>query len=542
MRRCISCSISLLAAVALLLGSPALADPGGAKTPDNPAADAKAAGQQGEASAAEAEKPADDSGKSADAEDQAKQPAAEEAQKPAPAKPKALTVKKGLLKIQVSLSGVFEAERMGEIMLEPEAWSTLKLLKAAEHGTKVKKGELLLALDLEKIDRAINDLRKENKLSDLSLKLAERQLQTLEKTTPLDLEANERTHRYVQEDFNYYRKVARPLDVKSAEFALKSAQQSFEYQQEEVRQLEKMYKADDLTEETEEIILKRARNALERAKFYLEEAKIMHERTLKVLMPRRDIRMKESAVRSDIAWNEAEVSLPLNLEKQRMELEKLKLASARSQEKLQKLEADRAAMTVKAPMSGIVYHGKCTRGKFSGGSSSTAELREGASVSANKVLMTVVKPRPIFIRTAVPENQLHQVRAGVKGTVVPTAFPQMKLTAIVDRVDAVPMTSGSFDARITVALDDEAEALMPAMTCKVKLVTCLKKDALTVPPKAIETDQLDERKHYVYVLDKEEKPQKREVTLGKRTAEKVEILKGLSEGERILAEPPKKDG
>ena len=35
------------------------------------------------------------------------------------------------------------------------------------------------------------------------------------------------------------------------------------YQKEELHQLEKMYKADDLTEETEEIILTRARHRLQ---------------------------------------------------------------------------------------------------------------------------------------------------------------------------------------------------------------------------------------------------------------------------------------
>src|SRR5574340_381312 len=116
---------------------------------------------------------------------------------------------------------------------------------------------------------------------DIALKLAEQQFKTLSKTTPMDLAAADRDARELDEDTSYYFKVLRPMAVEMADYGLKSATQYVEYAEEELRQLEKMYKADDLTEETEEIILKRARNELEQVKFYLKREKIDHERTLK---------------------------------------------------------------------------------------------------------------------------------------------------------------------------------------------------------------------------------------------------------------------
>ena len=49
----------------------------------------------------------------------------------------------------------------------------------------------------------------------------------------------------------------RPFTLKSTEFSLKMTKEKLEYEEEELRQLEKMYKADDITEETEAIVLKR---------------------------------------------------------------------------------------------------------------------------------------------------------------------------------------------------------------------------------------------------------------------------------------------
>ena len=61
----------------------------------------------------------------------------------------------------------------------------------------------------------------------------------------------------------------------------------------------------------------------------------------------------------------------------------------------------------------------------------------------------------------------------------------------------VPTAPGSFDARLTVVLDRKAKWLMPGMTCKVKLVPYLKKDAMTVPPKAVTPTSWTMQKHFV---------------------------------------------
>ena len=62
------------------------------------------------------------------------------------------------------------------------------------------------------------------------------------------------------------------------------------------------------------------------------------------------------------------------------------------------------------------------------------------------------------------------------------------------------------------------------MTCKVTLVSYENKEALTIPPKHLKTDEADKDKHYVYLLRKKGKPKKQSVTVGKRTATKVERL------------------
>ena len=81
---------------------------------------------------------------------------------------------------------------------------------------------------------------------------------------------------------------------------------------------------------------------------------------------------------------------------------------------------------------------------------------------------------------------------------------------------------------------------MPGMACTVKLVPYVDKAALVVPAKAVFTDELDDAKSYVFVTaDGGKTSAKRPVTVGKRSDERVEIVKGIAAGDVILLERPK---
>jgi HlyD family secretion protein len=315
------------------------------------------------------------------------------------------------------------------------------------------------------------------------------------------------------------------------------AQAYVEYQEEELRQLEKMYKSGDVNEETEAIVLKRARDQVKWAKSFYEGTRAQCDEMRRLALPRQEEKVKEGVLRSDVEWDRTKLIFPIEMGKRRLELEKQKVQQAQAREHLHKLIEDRTTMTVKAPTDGIVYYGRCVRGKWSGGSET---LRRGSGIQANEVFMTIVKPRPLLVRISVPEAQLENICGGLKAVVEPAGREQL-LTAIVQHVGTVPLGSGSFDAQLTLATDGLAESLMPGMSCEVKMLPYAKKDALTIPPKAVFTDDLDLQKRYVYVAGKKEKdkPQRRDVTVGKRNDKQVEILSGLSAGEEVLLERPK---
>jgi HlyD family secretion protein len=503
-----------------------------------PAAEKK---EPGDSSSATAKAPADQKTTPTQKKADEKKPAAdkESTAKDAAAKPATQKLKKGPFRIEVALDGVFEAQNQVELFVRPQEWALLFVLKAVEHGAAVKQGDLVLALDTEKIDRAIVDLRAELELNELAVKQAAAQMASMEKIISLDTQANERTRRIIEEDWKRYQDVERPLMAKLTDFQLKAAKESLAYAEEEYSQLEKMYKADDLLEETEKIVLRRAKAGVDRAKLSLEVAKANHQEAVTLSMPRMEERAKDTTERTRIDTELTKINLPLLLGKRRLELEKLQISRTLGDDRLKKLISDREAMTVKAPIDGIVYYGRSMRGKWSAVSVET--LRRGAPVMPNDVFMTVVQTRPINIRTTVPESQSQRVRTGLQAFVQPVGFAGLKLSAMVQRVGAIPMGSSGFDCQLTVAGDGLSSAIVPGMNCELKMIPYKKTDALTVPPKAVFTEEFDPARQYVYLQGKDGKPQKRVVTLGERNDKQIEVLGGLAEGDEILLDKPKEE-
>jgi multidrug resistance efflux pump len=458
-------------------------------------------------------------------------------------KPPTFKVEKGPLKNEVVLKGVFESGDMAEVAVPSELWvpevrGALTVLQAVEHGTAVHRGDTLVRLDLARIDQAIKDLESERQLTDLAIKQAEEELPVLEKTLPLELAAAERSKKIADEDLQRHVETERAFLEKTAQYEVKSAANYLQYAKEELRQLEKMYRAKDLTEETEEIILKRQRDAVERSQFYLQSAELDRDLALKLLLPRRDVSMRENAQKQALALDKAKATLPLAVRQKHLALAKLRYDRDKAGDKLSKLQKDRAVMTVKSPADGIVYYGKCSRGQWSTASGMASRLLRGGTVSADEVILTVVKPRPQFVRAAVEEKDLHLLRCGMPVKAVPVPYPDLKVPAKVAELSAIPVTPGNFEARVSLDLPQDAPAVVPGMACSVKVVAYAKPDALTLPSSAVFVEELDEDSHYVYLPSKDGVPEKRPVVIGRQSGDKTEVLKGLHEGDEVLQQKP----
>jgi HlyD family secretion protein len=453
--------------------------------------------------------------------------------------PRVHTVEPELFEVEISLDGVFEAATMEEIVLRPEEWNSFRMIRALNHGDGVNKDGILIWIDTREIDEAIREAETGYELAALGLERAEKELVSLEITVPMDIAAAAKARRIAEEDLKTFLEVTLPRDKAREKLQLTDAYYGLEYQQEELDQLEKMYKADDLTEETEELMLKRQRRAVEWTVFAVKGAEIRYKEAIEVTLPRREEDMRAATKHAVQQHEKTAADLPLMLAEKRLSLAQRRKSVEKQAERLENLRADRDLMTVKSPCAGIVYYGRCSGGSWSAHTPMRQAKQSDGALAARQVLMTVVVPRPLFVRCAVPEQQLRHVRYDMEAEITPTAFPKTKMPARVSHVSSVPL-GGGFESRIAVDVDDKS-GIMPGMNCSVVVVAYRNRKALTVPQEALFTDEEDEGRQYVYVLRKNGKHERRDVTVGEETDCKAEILKGLKKGDEILLEEPENE-
>lgn len=456
--------------------------------------------------------------------------------------PETVKVEKKPFKIQLEMQGVFEADRLTPIAVRLDAWAPqsgggqLTITEVVEHGKSVKKGDLLIQLDVQKLDEAIRDLEAESHLADLAVKQAEVTLPALEKSTPLKLAIAEKKKKEADENRRRFLEIDRPFSTEAAHFQVKNIRDFLDYEREELRQLEKMYKADDLTEETEEIILKRQRNTIEMVTFMLRSAEKERDRALQLELPRTDRELQDAAEQHTLELDEARSSLPLAVQEARLQLAKHRYERQKSTERLARLQRDRAALSVRAPVDGIVYYGRCQRGKWSTGESDD-RLIVGGSLQPDDIVMTIASGA-LFVRAAVEEEQLRHLTLGQACRVEPARSSKLRLSGKLATLKLVPVKESTFDARVAIdpTEDTRQTAFFPGMTAKVKFVPYVNMAALALPASAVFNDELDETKRFVYLPGA--KHERRTVTVGEETDDEVEIRQGLREGEEVLAEKP----
>ncbi|MEM7396073.1 MAG: hypothetical protein AAF492_27380, partial [Verrucomicrobiota bacterium] len=229
--------------------------------------------------------------------------------KPAEKKaPETHTVEVERFRLQRSLGGILVPDKKHEIILRTEVWKELIVDQVAPHGSWVKKGDVVLKLDTEKIDQTIQDKEKAFVIQELGLARSKLEAEYTKESAKFALEDLRRTRGYAHDDFEYFKDVDYALQKRNAENSLKQSENYLAYQEEELRQLKKMYEDDDLTEETEEIILRRQRDTVEMQKAYVEEWRQFTKKRIETDLPRREKSMELTRTRQDFELKKLESS------------------------------------------------------------------------------------------------------------------------------------------------------------------------------------------------------------------------------------------
>jgi RND family efflux transporter MFP subunit len=156
-------------------------------------------------------------------------------------------------------------------------------------------------------------------------------------------------------------------------------------------------------------------------------------------------------------------------------------------------------------------------------------LDPGAFAGTNTPVVSVVDIGLVRLVANLVEKDFRRIDRGGQALVEVDAFPGEQFTGQVSRVAPV-FDPATRTATMEIEVPNPGFRLKPGMYARVKLITGRNANALTVPRAAV----VDiDAKHGVFVLDKDV-ARFTEVETGMSDGERVEVLKGIAEGARVV--------
>jgi RND family efflux transporter MFP subunit len=156
-------------------------------------------------------------------------------------------------------------------------------------------------------------------------------------------------------------------------------------------------------------------------------------------------------------------------------------------------------------------------------------VQAGTSNTSGLPVVTVAQIDLLRLRIPVPESLAAKVRIGDSADVHVQATGEHftgKVTRFTDALDPSTRTM-----QVEIDVPNANYHLQPGMYADVQLSANNRHNILTVPVEAI---RRGDNKTSVLVLDANDRVQSREVQLGVESSDNVEILAGLTEGERVI--------
>jgi membrane fusion protein (multidrug efflux system) len=197
-------------------------------------------------------------------------------------------------------------------------------------------------------------------------------------------------------------------------------------------------------------------------------------------------------------------------------------ASMREQETLRDLANKKLRDTrILAPFDGYIKERGVTVGQYLKGSSVPSPV------------FTIVSVDPMRVRLKVPEKMAAWVPVGQPVTVSVEAYPDRTFTGKIWRINpSVDPTTRTFDAEALI--ENHQGVLKPGFFVKASIPSTKVDQVLFIPQKALSYAY---GIYKVYEVTKGSKLREKEVRLGDRLGQDVEVIDGVPEGDRLAIAP-----
>jgi len=442
------------------------------------------------------------------------------------------SAKRGPLTISLTESGTIKPR--DQIILKNEVEGRTSIITLIPEGTRVKKGDLLVELDVsELLDSKIDqEIRVQN--AEASYISANENLAVVENQAKSDIDKATLTLEFARQDLKKYLEGEYPNYLKEADAKITLAQEELTRAQETLKWSRTLYaekyisqtelQADELAEKKKALDLELARN---------------NRNLLIDFTYQRNLAQLESDVsQADMALERTTRKAKANVVQAQADLKAKESEYQRQKDKLQKIVEQVAKAKIYAPVDGLViYATSAQRGGFRG---SEQPLDEGQEVRERQELIYLPTAESAKAEVNIHESNLEKVRLGLPTIITVDALPGKKFYGSVTRIAPLPDAQSMWmnpDLKVyntDIYLDGSDSGLRTGMSCQAEIIIERYDDVIYVPVQAV----LRVRgATTVYVL-KGQDFEPREVEIGLDNNRMIRIINGLKEGEVVSLTPP----
>ena len=438
-----------------------------------------------------------------------------------------VTVERGDLKLSIDADGWFEPVEPLRVRIRTKSFGgDLRVKSAAAHGATVKQGDVILEIDSADAQRQLDAAKNELTIAIANLAKAQADVKLGEESDALADKVQADAEADAQKAVEWWERVDGPQFLKQLERQVKFARYNVEDQEDELDQLKKMYKSEDLTNATADIVVKRAVRQLEISR---ENLGMTQERTErgKAL----EYEQNKRNVLTALAQQQQASAALAAAQAQSKVLRETALVTARAaaeaaHRKVDELSKDVAAMTVAAPFDGIVLWGDLAQGNWTNNGADA--LVAGAKVAPEQKVVTLVKLGETQVIAPIPEDRIARVAIGQPAVVTPKALPELQLRGKVKSIaPAATLTGDPPKYEVVIETEKPDARLLPGYRAAVEIDVDDATGVLLVPAAAVSGGKV--------MLKTGDKTEPRDVVAARGDGEQVEVVRGLNEGDRVLA-------
>ena len=328
---------------------------------------------------------------------------------------------------------------------------------AAKYGKVAAGAELATiaspdhARALVRAEQSVTSAKNSLTTSEISLEHAEKSFALQRAKADRDLA----TATAALKDWNDWRKKDR---IRSSELGLISRANSIKDQEEELAQLERLYRGNDLAKESQDIVLNRSKRRLESSKERYEMSKRNHKKFLAQDIPNELAGLKHTlSTRTNEVDRLAKLA-PVSSSTQRNSVVKARNRLEDATRTRDELAADMVALTIKAPHDGVLI------APPSGPMGRSNERKVGDKVSNGSALLRVMDASTLTVRLEVPAEVARRLKVG--------ATVQAWVDSLEDvaegKIRAIGVTAKKGKLSVEVEVANSDLAIIPGLELNVK--------------------------------------------------------------------------